>query len=78
MNEQIIEWLTSESNINNDFEREMNKALLGLYRMGLVEAEMVNGQPTFTLSSELAQNPLDNPIAAAMTMYGPFFQAAEA
>ncbi len=78
MNEQIIEWLTNESNTRNDFERELNKALLGLYQMGIVEAQMVNGEPTFTLSSELAQNPLDNPIAAAMTMYGPFFQAAEA
>ena len=78
MNEQIIEWLTSESNINNDFEREMNKALLGLYQMGIVEAEMVNGQPMFSLSNIKAENPMDNPIAAAMTMYGPFFQAAEA
>ena len=78
MNDQIIEWLTSESNTNNDFEREMNKALLGLYQLGIVEAEMVNGEPTFTLSNALKENPLDNPIAAAMTMYGPFFQAAEA
>jgi len=78
MNDQIIEWLTSESNINNDFEREMNKALLGLYQMGIAEAEMVNGQPTFTLSNTLAENPMDNPIAAAMTMYGPFFHPAEA
>ena len=78
MNEQIIEWLTSETNINNDFERETNKALLGLYKWGIVEAEMVNGQPMFTLSNINKENPLDNPIAAAMTMYGPFFQAAEA
>ena len=78
MNDQIIEWLTSESNTSNDFEREMNKALLGLYQLGIVEAEMVNGEPTFTLSNTLTENPLDNPIAAAMTMYGPFFQAAEA
>jgi len=78
MNEQIIEWLTSETNINNDFEREANNAMLGLYKLGIVEAEMVNGQPTFTLANIDKENPLDNPIAAAMTMYGPFFQAAEA
>jgi len=78
MNDQIIEWLTSESNTNNEFEREMNRTLLGLYKLGIVEAEMVNGQPTFTLSNMNQESPMDNPIAAAMTMYGPLFEVAEA
>jgi len=78
MNDQIIEWLTSEANINNDLEREMNKALLGLYKLGIVEAEMVNGHPMFALSNMNQESPMDNPIAAAMTMYGPFLEVAEA
>ena len=78
MNDQIIEWLTSEANCSNEFERDMNGALAMLYQLGIVEAEMVNGQPMFTLCNINKGNPMDNPVAAAMTMYGPFFQVAEA
>jgi hypothetical protein len=78
MNDEIIEWLTNESNYKNETEREMNGALVMLYQLGVVEAQMVNGQPMFTISQINTENPMEDPIVAAMTMYGHNLQAAEA
>ena len=78
MNDEIIEWLTNESNCNNETEREMNGALVMLYQLGVVEAKMVNGEPIFSLSQINTENPMEDPIVAAMTMYGHNLQPAEA
>jgi len=78
MNDEIIEWLTNELNSKNETEREMNGALVMLYQLGVVEAQMVNGEPMFTLSQINPENPMEDPIVAAMTMYGHNLQAAEA
>ncbi len=78
MNDEILEWLTSELNHRNETEREMNEALAMLYQLGVVEGKMVNGEPVFGLSEIDKKDPLQDPITAAMIMYGYNLQAAEA
>ena len=78
MNDEIIQWLTNELNHKNDAEREMNEALAMLYQLGVVEGKMVNGEPVLGLAEINKQDPFQDPITAAMIMYGYNLQAAEA
>ena len=79
MNDEILEWLTNESNTKTEAEREINGMLVMFYQLGLVDARMVNGEPMFTLSqTKQESNLLNDPIASAITMYGLNLQAAEA
>jgi len=78
MNDEIIQWLTNELNHQSEAEREMNEALAMLYQLGVVEGKMVNGEPVFGLAEINKQDPFQDPITAAMIMYGYNLQAAEA
>ena len=78
MNDEIIQWLTNELNHQSKAEREMNEALAMLYQLGVVEGKMVNGEPVFGLAEINKQDPFQDPITAAMIMYGYNLQAAEA